>query len=244
MSVIDKILKFKNPHRPFCSAVILAAGSSNRMGADKIMMTIGEKPVIAYSLLAFEECEAIDEIVVVTKLNRLQEISDVCHEYGISKVSKVVCGGNTRAESALSGVSQVNEKADIIAIHDGARPFAGAELITKTVQEAKNSLASAPAVKPVDTVRLLNKKGGVASTPDRELVALIQTPQAFNADLIKGALTKAVEKNLPITDDCSAVEAMGVKVSLVEGDPDNIKLTTSRDIYLAEKISADRSAKQ
>lgn len=86
----------------------------------------------------------------------------------------------------------------------------------------------------------MNKKDSVVDTPDRNLVALIQTPQVFNADIIKTALTKAVEKKLPVTDDCSAVEAMGIKITVVDGEPDNIKLTTKRDAYVAERILDDR----
>lgn len=240
MSVIDKFLKTKNPHRPFCSVVIVAAGNSQRMGADKILMEIGGIPVIVRTLMAFQNSGRIDEIVVVTKMSSLVDIADICNKYEITKASKVICGGKTRAESALNGVSETNPNAELIAVHDGARPFVTAALIERTVIEAENSRAAAPAVIPVDTVRIMNRKGEVAHTPDRNHVMLVQTPQVFHADLIKGALTKAVEKNLPITDDCSAVEAMGFKVSIVAGDADNIKLTTSKDIYIGEKILRDR----
>lgn len=241
MSVIDKIKKGIQNKKTFCSAVIVAAGNSQRMGKDKILMPLNGKPVIAYTLEAFQKSENIDEIVVVTKLDNLAAIADVCNEYGISKTSKVVCGGKTRAESSLAGVLAVSEEASHIAVHDGARPFVSAEVIERCVTAAESCSAVAPAVSAIDTVRLLNKKGAVTSTPDRDLVALIQTPQVFTANVITTALKKAVEKKLAITDDCSAVEAMGVKVSVVSGDPDNIKLTTARDIYIAERIIEERS---
>lgn len=240
MSVIDKFLKGKITRKDYCSAVILAAGNSQRMGKDKILMDIGGAPVIAYTLKAFQECDRINEIVIVTKFDSIQPMADICHKYGISKAKRVVSGGSTRAQSALIGVSNTNPDATIIAIHDGARPFPSKSLIERTVYAAEESYAAAPAVRATDTVRILNKKGTVVDTPDRELVALIQTPQAFSADIIKGALTKAVDKKLPITDDCSAVEALGFKVTIVDGEPENIKLTTKRDIYAAEKILADR----
>lgn len=241
MSIIDKIFKSKYPQHPFCTAVILAAGSSQRMGADKILMELAGRPVLAHTIEAFERSECIDEIIAVTKLAKLQEISDICCNCGFEKVTKVVCGGRTRAESALAGVSAANENALLIGIHDGARPFVSTQLIDRVVHDAEVNSASAPAVKPTDTVRIMNAKGVVAETPDRDCVALVQTPQVFRAELIKGALTRAVDRQTKITDDCSAVEAMGYKVSLVPGEEDNIKLTTKRDVYIAERIIADRS---
>lgn len=241
MSVIDKFLKsFQNKER-FCSVVIVAAGSSQRMGKDKILMPINGKPVIAYTLEAFQKSELIDEIVIVTRLDNLAVIADICNEYGITKISKVICGGKSRAESAYAGVFSVSENSTLIAIHDGARPFVTGNVIERAVSAAEENGAATPAVSAFDTVRLLNKKGVVTATPDRDLVALIQTPQVFHADIIKNALAKAIEKKLPITDDCSAVEAMGAKVCVVEGDRDNIKLTTARDIYIAERIIEERS---
>lgn len=241
MSVIDKLKKSKQSKNSFCSAVIVAAGNSQRMGKDKILMEVNGKPVIAYTLEAFQKCERIDEIVVVTKLSNLADIADICNEYGITKTSKVVCGGKTRAESSLAGVLAVSDEASYIAIHDGARPFASVNLIDRCVCTAQTNNVAVPAVSATDTVRILNKKGSVIATPDRDLVALIQTPQVFSADIIINALTKAVEKKLPITDDCSAVEAMGIKANVVSGERDNIKLTTARDICIAEKIIEERS---
>lgn len=241
MSVIDKFIKYRQNKDTFCSAVIVAAGNSQRMGKDKILMPINGKPVIAYTLEAFQNSDCIDEIIVVTKLDNLAVIADICNEYGITKTSKVVCGGKCRAESSLAGIQSVSEEASLIAIHDGARPFVSGRVIERCVAAAEENSAAAPAVFATDTVRILNKKGAVVSTPDRDLVALIQTPQIFEASLIKTALEKAVEKQLPITDDCSAVEAMGVKVSIVGGEPDNIKLTTARDVYIAEKIIEERN---
>lgn len=244
MSVIDKLLKFKTTAPDFCSAVVLAAGNSLRMGKDKILMPIGGAPVIAHTLKALQSSDRIDEIVIVTKYESIQEIADICNEHGISKASRVIRGGKTRLESALIGVSNVSEKATLIAIHDGARPFVTEKLIDRVVHAAKTHSAAAPAVTASDTVRLLNSKGAVTATPDRDLVALVQTPQVFLAELIKAALTRAMDKGFRVTDDCSAVEAMGYKVTIVAGEADNIKLTTTRDIYAAEGILAERRGKQ
>ena len=246
MSIIDninKLFKIKAGNEHFCSAVVLAAGNSQRMGRDKILMPIGGKPVIAHTLMALESSDCIDEIVVVTKYERLQEIADICHKYGISKASRVVLGGKTRLESSLIGVNNVSEKATLIAIHDGARPFLSDNLIGRVVHSAQIHGAAAPAVTSTDTVRILNSKGVVTETPQRELVALMQTPQVFMAEMIKVSLAKAQEKGIKLTDDCSAVEALGYKVTVVAGDADNIKLTTARDLYIAEGILAERSGK-
>ena len=227
MSVIDKFFKFKSNTGDFCTAVIVAAGNSQRMGRDKIMMPLGDRPVIAHTLCAFQRCELIDEIVVVTRPERLQQIADICQEFDIDKIRKIIVGGKTRAQSAYLGVLEASENASLIAIHDGARPFVSEAVIDRTVNSAKQNHAAAPAVYAV-------------STPDRDTVALIQTPQVFDADLIRNALTKAVKNDLRITDDCSAVEAMGAKVTVVAGEQTNIKLTSEADVYIAEKILADR----
>ena len=242
MSVFERIFKTKIESEGICTAVIVAAGNSQRMGRDKILMQLGDRPVIAHTLTAFQRSEYIDEIVVVTKSDSIQTIADICIQYGIEKISKVMCGGRTRAESALIGVCAADESSRLIAIHDGARPFATENLIGRVVNAAMHNSAAAPAVSPTDTIRILNTKGSVISTPDRDLVALVQTPQVFDAYLIKTALLRAVERKLSITDDCSAVEAMGGKVTVVAGEQTNIKLTSALDLYLAERILAERGA--
>lgn len=240
MSVINMLLRSKYPQHTLCSAVILAAGSSQRMGADKIMMELGGMPVIARTMLAFQNCASISEIVVVTRRDAIEHVADIAGEYGISKIRRVICGGKNRARSALAGVMQCSPDAKLIAIHDGARPFVTPTLIERTVKDAAQKRASAPAVRATDTVRVLDAEGRVISSPDRANVALMQTPQVFDADIIKGALTSAVEKDTDITDDCSAVEAMGFKISIIDGERDNIKLTTENDLCVAEHIIARR----
>ena len=230
----------KKEETPHCSAVIVAAGSSQRMGSDKLLHNLGIMPVLARTLLVFQDCELVDEIVVVTRMEKLEEVADLCKKYRIEKASKVICGGATRMESALAGVSEVKKKAKLIAIHDGARPLVSVELIENTVRAAAKYRAAVPAIKSVDTLKLVDDGETVAGSVDRELVLRVQTPQVFDADLIKGALTFAAEKKLPLTDDCSAVEQMGVKARIVPGEEDNIKLTTPRDMLFAAAILKDR----
>ena len=230
----------KKEETPHCSAVIVAAGSSQRMGSDKLLHNLGIMPVLARTLLVFQDCELVDEIVVVTRMEKLEEVADLCKKYRIEKASKVICGGATRMESARAGVSEVKEKAKLIAIHDGARPLVSVELIENTVRAAAKYKAAVPAIKSVDTLKLAEDGETVTGSLDRELVLRVQTPQVFDADLIKGALTFAAEKKLPLTDDCSAVELMGVKARIVPGEEDNIKLTTPRDMLFAAAILKDR----
>lgn len=226
--------------KPFCAAVVLAAGSSNRMGSDKILARLGELPVLARTLRPFQESEWIREIVVVTTAEKLMEVTELCREYNIGKVSKVVTGGKTRAESALTGVSEVSSRAELIAIHDGARPLVTEDLIRRTVEAAAERYAAVPAIRSTDTLKTAGENGAIIGSVDRESTWRIQTPQVFKADLIKGALTRAMNQGLPLTDDSSAMDVLGVTTYLVEGDEENIKLTKPLDLLLAEAILRDR----
>ena len=229
--------KQRNPH---CSVVVVAAGSSERMGADKMLMTLGAKPVIIRTLMAFQQSPMVDDIVVVTRQEKIMGLADMIKLYDISKVTQVISGGATRMESALAGVSAVKEGAKLIAIHDGARPLVTQGVIRRVVEAANEHMAAVPAVPCVDTLKQVNQEGVVIGSVDRSSVVRVQTPQVFDADLIKGALSRAVEKNLPLTDDCSAMEMMGVKTYVVEGDAGNIKLTEPDDMILAEAILKNR----
>jgi len=236
-----KSCPFKNKkEKPSCSAVIVAAGSSQRMGSDKIMMKLGAMPVLARTVLAFENNENVDEIIIVTKTEKLEEIADMCFKNGLHKVKQVVSGGATRMESALAGVSACRHGAELIAIHDGARPLVSQELITRTIEAARAYRAAVPAVASTDTLKIVDERGFITGTLDRSVTRRVQTPQVFEADLIKGALTKAVEKNLALTDDCSAMDMMGVKTITVEGELTNIKITTPEDMVTAKAIVEDR----
>lgn len=233
-------LKKRRDEKPTCSAVIVAAGSSQRMGSDKIMMKLGAMPVLARTVLAFENNEYIDEIIIVTRTEKLQEIADMCYRNGLHKVKKVISGGATRMESALAGVSAARHGAELIAIHDGARPLVSQGLISRTVLAAREYRSVVPAIASTDTLKTVDEKGFITGTVDRASTVRVQTPQVFHGDLIKGALTKAVEKGLTLTDDGSAMEMMGIKTFVVEGDPENIKITTPEDLVTARAIVESR----
>ena len=230
MALYGKI-KAKLVGKPFCTMVVLAAGSSKRMGRDKLMMEVGGVPVLVRSLQAMQNCAAVDELIVVTRTSRLEEIAALRDRYGLTKMTKVVVGGMTRAESSLAGVLAASNRATLIGIHDAARPL----VITETIQAAKKSRAAAPGIPVRDTVK--RTAGGVITgTPERASLTAIQTPQVFQADLIKAALTNAMRKHLAITDDCSAVEQLRVKPVVTQGSDENLKITTPIDIELAESI--------
>jgi len=226
--------------KPSCSAVIVAAGSSQRMGSDKILSSLGGLPVLVHTLAAFQRAALVDEIVVVTRMDKLSQVADLCKKYGIDKVSKIICGGASRTESALAGVSEVRSGARLIAIHDGARPLVTETLINRTVYAAVDHLAAVPVVRSTDTLKLVDEDGFICATVDREQAVRVQTPQVFDAALIKGALTRAVKEKLALTDDGSAMELLKVKTFTVAGEEDNIKLTTPRDMVVAEAILRSR----
>ena len=236
--------KGREKPEPHCSAVILAAGASQRMGSDKLMMNLLDTPVLARTLQVFQRSALVDEIIVVTRMDKLEETADLCKKYGIDKISRVVAGGKTRTESALVGVSEVASKAKLIAIRDGARPLVTEDIILRTVYAAAEHMAAAPAVPSVDTLKAVDADGMILGTVDRDTTVRVQTPQVFQADLIKGALTKAVEKGIVLTDDCAAAEMMGVHVKTVLGDEDNRKITTPHDMLLAAEILRERGEEQ
>lgn len=214
----------------YCGAVIVAAGTASRMGGiDKVMAQLGGEPMIVCSVRAFQNCDAIREIVVVTRPDLMEKITELCK--GFSKVKAVVAGGADRPESVQNGLNALSDKVRLAAIHDGARPFVTNEVIARTVRAAHSYGAAAPGIPVKDTVKQV-QGGVVTNTPDRSTLQAIQTPQVFDVDLLRGALKYTKEKQIPITDDCSAVEQMGMSVKIVEGDERNIKITTPMDLKI------------
>lgn len=242
MSTMSKISDtIRKAHHSFCTVVVVAAGNSTRMGEDKLFMPLGDKCVLAQTLLALNASATVDEIIVATREDRLQAVAELRVRYGIDKLARVVLGGQTRTESALAGASEASRHAKIICIHDGARPFVTDGVITDAVHNAVLSLAAAPALPMKDTLKTA-VDGVVTGTPDRSTFFAVQTPQAFQADIIKAALSRAVACGISYSDDCAAVEAMGVPVHLSRGSEENIKLTTRDDLLLAEIILKKREA--
>lgn len=227
--------KFKKSSRPRCAALVAAAGSSSRMGGvNKLMQPLDGMPVLARTLTALQQARGIDEIVVATREEEIPVIAELCHTYGISKCSKVVRGGENRAHSVM--LAAMETSAELLAVHDGARPLVKPELIDELVAAAHRCGAVAPAIPLKDTVKTVRDGGAVGRTLDRDTLRAVQTPQVFEAGLLKAALQSALENHVSITDDCSAVERLGKVVFLLEGDEENLKITTPMDLILAEAI--------
>ena len=217
-----------------CGAVIVAAGSASRMGGiDKVMAELGGEPMIKRTVRTFQESDVISEIVIVTRPDLIVPIMGLCA--GFEKVKAVVAGGKSRPESVHLGLNALSNKVKLAAVHDGARPLITWQVIDRTVRAANTYGAAAPAIPVKDTIKTV-QGGIVKNTPDRESLRAVQTPQVFDFDMLRGALKKAVSEEVPITDDCSAVEMMGMSVKIVEGDERNIKVTTPMDLKIAEML--------
>ena len=238
------ITKYTKPARRvlplrYCGAVIVAAGSASRMGGiDKVMASLKGEPMIVHTVRAFQECDAISEIVIVTREDLIVPISDLCHD--MQKVRAVVCGGKSRQESVSLGLNALSDKCRLAAIQDGARPLVTWQLIDRVVRAANSYHAAVPVIPVKDTIKVCNP-GLVVSTPDRSSLRAVQTPQVFDFDLLRGALKKADEDGAQITDDCSAVERLGMSVKTVEGDERNLKVTTPVDLKFAQMLMEENA---
>ena len=212
---------------PSVTAIIVAAGASRRMGFDKLSYRLPDgRTVLETSCALFAAHPAVDKLVLVAGGNRPQceAIAAAC-----PKPCTVVQGGATRADSVRSGLAAA--KGQLVAIHDAARPFASAEIITAALQAAAESGAAAPAVPVKDTIKIADQDGKVVATPDRAMLYAVQTPQCFDRALYLQALeTVSGEKASLVTDDCSLFELAGLPVTLTAGDYANLKITTKEDL--------------
>ncbi len=240
MGLFSRFRKKRREARPWCAAVVPAAGSATRMeGQDKVLAPLADWPVLMHTLKALEGSSLVDEIVVVTRRDLIVPVGQLCRDYALSKVTKVIVGGDTRTRSVLAGILEVSERTALIAIHDGARPLVPPEVIDEAILRAAQCSAAAPAVPVKDTVK--RAAGGfVEATLERDGLFAVQTPQVFDADLILGALKKAEEDGAALTDDCAAVERIGMTVAITKGSYENIKITTPTDLLTAEAILQGR----
>ena len=233
MGNLTQMIRSIMPLKP-CGAVIVAAGTASRMqGIDKVMAELCGEPMILRSVRAFQNSDVIDEIVIVTREDLVEKIQILCA--GFSKVKAVAVGGADRPESVRKGLACLSDKMRMAAIHDGARPLITNAVIDRAVRAAQRYGAAAPGVPVKDTIKIV-QKGLVESTLDRSTLQAIQTPQVFDRDLLIGALEKAKNTGAVITDDCSAVELLGMSVKIVEGDEGNIKVTTPIDLKIAASL--------
>ena len=189
--------------------------------------------MIVRTVRTFQTCDAVKEIVIVTREDLILPIRDLCKD--LDKVKAVVCGGKSRQESVELGLSALSNKVKLVAVQDGARPLITHAVIDRTIRAAHSYGAAAPAIPVKDTIKVVNG-GVVSSSPDRKTLQAVQTPQVFDLALLKGALKKAKQDGAEVTDDCSAVELMGMSVKIVEGDERNIKVTTPLDLAIAKLL--------
>lgn len=217
------------------TAILLAAGKSERMGpnTDKAFLSLGAKPMIAWSLLAYEQCRDIDRIILVVRKDQLLAAKSVIQIFGISKIQTIIAGGAKRQASVINGMKEMDPDTRIVIIHDGARPCVTPELISETIKQAKRHGSGIAAARIWDTVKYVDRGLMAKETVDRSKLWAVQTPQAFKVDLLQRAYDAVQEQKATITDETSAVELLGEAVRLVEWLRPNIKITTAEDLPLA-----------
>lgn len=219
------------------SAVIVAAGASSRMeGVDKQREPLDEIPVVVRAILAFSQCARIAEIVLVCREELIADYYALTLDYELDKVASVVGGGRTRQESVFRGVAACKGNSALLAIHDGARPLVDAALIDGVIDDALRYGAAAAGVPVKDTIKVRDQDGFIASTPKRETLAAIQTPQIFDAAIYRAAMELARKENCDYTDDCQLVEQTGRRVFISNGSYQNIKITTPEDLAVADAL--------
>lgn len=229
--------KVREARRPRCAVLVAAAGSSARMGGvNKLLQPLDGVPVLVRTLTALQVANGVDEIIVAAREEDILEISRLCRTYGLTKCSKVVRGGEDRVHSVLLAALEASTETELLAVHDGARPLVTPELVDRVITAAARCSAAVPAVAVKDTVKTRREDGAVEETLDRERLRAVQTPQVFQASLLKAALQSALEQGASVTDDASAVERLGKTVFLVDGEEENLKITTPLDLVIAEAI--------
>jgi len=217
------------------TVILVAAGKSERMGSntDKAFLNLGSKPVVAWSLLAFEECTDIDQIILVVRKDQVLAAKSVTQMFGISKIRAIVAGGARRQDSVQNGMKAMDPETRVVIVHDGARPCVTPELISEIIKYAKRNGCGVAASRVWDTIKYVERGTTVDHTVDRTKLWAVQTPQAFSAELLKRAYKTVEEQKATVTDEAGAVELIGEPVRLIEWPLPNIKITTAEDLPLA-----------
>jgi 2-C-methyl-D-erythritol 4-phosphate cytidylyltransferase len=203
---------------------------------DKAFLSLGPKPMLAYSLMAFQQCELIDEVVIVVRKERVDSARAMAQMFGCTKVRSVVAGGTRRQSSVANGMAGLGDDVRVVVVHDGARPCVTPRIIGDTVQSALTHGSGVAAVKVTDTVKYVERGLTVTRTVDRDKLWAVQTPQAFAFDLLKAALEEVRKRKATVTDEASAVELLGKEVRLVPAPASNIKVTMADDMLLAAAL--------
>lgn len=223
------------------TAIIVAAGSSERMGFDKLFAPVSGKPVIAHAIAAFERTNCVDEIILVGRADSLGELRKIVGQP--TKVKQIVEGGAERSDSVRVGLEHINPKSDFVAVHDAARPMITPEKITRVFEVCRTSGGAASLAEPInDTLKRADVDLAVKESVDRNGIYGMQTPQVFARKLLEEAYRLVAKKNVSVTDEVSAVELLGRKVVLVPNHDFNFKITYPRDLPLAEFVLKQRAS--
>lgn len=229
-------IRKKKKALPAVCAVIVAAGSSQRMGGqNKLLLPLAGAPVLAHTLRAFEKCAAVRDIVLVCREQDILPYTELARSYGVGKLRTVTRGGDSRTASVLAGLRAAPADAALVAVHDGARPLVSEAVITEAVCAAAEHGAAAPVVPVKDSIKRI-ADGTIAADVPRDTLAAVQTPQVFRRELLLRALEDAARSGRSFTDDCAAVEAMGQAVQATHGSYENLKITTPEDILVAQAL--------
>ena len=218
------------------TAIIVAAGSSRRMGSDKLFAQLCGKPVVAHSIAAFNISKEIRDIILVTRKDRIDEMQALVDASKFRKVRKIIAGGVERHFSVWNGLQAVESKTRFIAIHDGARPLVTPEIISECLALAKKEGAACLASQIPDTLKRADTDQVVTDSVERSGLWAMQTPQIFLRDLIFEAYSGVIAKNKLVTDEVSAVQGLGKKIALLRNEEWNFKITFPRDLELAEQV--------
>ena len=222
-------------------AIVPAAGKGRRIGGagvkEKPYLILGDKPILAHTLIALSNCEVIDEIVVVvSKSARPICQAEIIDKYGLYKVKKIIIGGPTRSDSVFNGLNELDRSHELVLIHDGNRPFVTKDMVNGVVEDAAISSACILAVRIAPTIKEMDEDLKVVRTLERSRLWAVQTPQAFRRELILRAYESAGEQRSLVTDDSTLVERIGYKVKVIEGSCQNFKITTQEDLVAAEAL--------
>ena len=218
--------------------IIVAAGSGSRMnmGINKQFIKLKDKEIIVYTLEKFYKHKNIDEIVVVVKEEEAEFFkNEIIDKYNFENI-KIAYGGKERQNSVYNGLKMLDDKCDIVLVHDGARPFISKSLIDNCIEEAKNHNAVVVGVPVKDTIKVINEDNDIVDTPERSKLWAVQTPQTFNYDILVKSYEDAFKNEFYGTDDAMLVERIGYKVKMIEGSYNNIKITTQEDLNIGNQI--------
>ena len=206
------------------------------MGFDKLLSLIGDKPVVAHSIERFEQCDEIDEVILVVRPDRREEFQKVVDFFGFAKIHSLVDGGAERYLSVWNGISQLSEACEVVAVHDAARPLVSSELISRSVRVARDYGAVSVAAPVVETIKRADPEQKVIGSVDRSQLWSMQTPQVFRFDWLLDAYKRIVDSGRSVTDEVSALQEAGYAVRLLQNTDWNIKITYPKDLNLAEKM--------